>query len=121
MGIDLTEGFTTDWRSYAAAAPKKTAKDTVTSGKDEKAGKDFHAELLKHMEQMADKIKRGDTEQKFQIGNQVFSEKEWNKMLQDFDKAEEELQEMVEEDIKEREEAAQREALAEKSSVENEE
>lgn len=43
-------------------------------------------------------MKNGETEESFQIGGQSFSMKEWDKLLDSFDKAEEALQEAIEEE-----------------------
>ena len=62
-------------------------------------------EIAKWKENIYNKIKNGETEESFQIGGQSFSIKEWDKLLDSFDKAEEALQEAIEdeEEAKDRE------------------
>lgn len=67
--------------------------------------------ILAHMEEMAKKVKEGKVEPSFQIGGQTFTIKEWDKLLADFDDAEEALQEQIKELIAEVEKQAQKEAL----------
>ncbi len=55
-------------------------------------------EIAKWKENIYNKMKNGETEESFQIGGQSFSIKEWDKLLDSFDKAEEALQEAIEED-----------------------
>lgn len=62
-------------------------------------------EIAKWKENIYNKMKNGETEESFQIGGQSFSMKEWDKLLDSFDKAEEALQEAIEdeEEAKDRE------------------
>lgn len=55
-------------------------------------------EIAKWKENIYNKMKNGETEESFQIGGQSFSMKEWDKLLDSFDKAEEALQEAIEEE-----------------------
>lgn len=67
-------------------------------------------QILAHMEEMARKVKEGKVEPSFQIGGQTFTIKEWDKLLADFDDAEEGLQEQIREMIAEVEKQAAKEA-----------
>lgn len=71
----------------------------------------YREQILAHMEEMAKKIKDGTVEPTFQTGAQTFTIKEWEKLLADFDDAEEALQEQIKEIIAEVEEQAAKEAL----------
>lgn len=55
-------------------------------------------EIAKWKENIYNKMKNGEIEESFQIGGQSFSMKEWDKLLDSFDKAEEALQEAIEEE-----------------------
>lgn len=71
----------------------------------------YREQILAHMEEMAKKVKDGTVEPTFQTGAQTFTIKEWEKLLADFDDAEEALQEQIKEIIAEVEEQAAKEAL----------
>lgn len=71
----------------------------------------YREQILAHMEDMAKKIKDGTVEPTFQTGAQTFTIKEWEKLLADFDDAEEALQEQIKEIIAQVEEQAAKEAL----------
>lgn len=68
-------------------------------------------QILAHMEEMAKKVKDGTVEPAFQTGAQTFTIKEWEKLLADFDDAEDALQEQIKEIIAEVEKQAAKEAL----------
>ncbi len=68
-------------------------------------------QILAHMEEMAKKVREGKVEPTFQIGAQTFTIKEWEKLLADFDDAEEGLQEQIKELIAEVEKQAGKESL----------
>lgn len=101
---------------------RNTENDTdVTNEPDEKKEKasaenmTYREQILAHMEEMAKKIKDGTVEPSFQTGAQSFTIKEWEKLLADFDDAEEGLQEQIKELIAEVEAQAQKEALRRKA------
>lgn len=71
----------------------------------------YREQILAHMEEMAKKVKDGTVEPTFQTGAQTFTIKEWEKLLADFDDAEEALQEQIKELIAEVEKQAAKEAL----------
>ena len=67
--------------------------------------------ILAHMQEMVKKVREGKVEPTFQTGGQTFTIKEWDKLLADFDDAQEVLQEQVKELIAEVEKQAAKEAL----------
>lgn len=71
----------------------------------------YREQILAHMEEMAKKVREGKVEPAFQTGAQSFTIKEWEKLLADFDDAEEALQEQIKEMIAEVEKQAAKEAL----------
>lgn len=88
--------------------------NTFSAGKqEEKKAEDmtYREQILAHMEEMAKKVKDGKVEPTFQTGAQSFTIKEWEKLLADFDGAEEALQEQIKELIAEVEKQAAKEAL----------
>lgn len=93
---------------------------SVQSGKTEEGEKSeekktedmtYREQILAHMEEMAKKVKEGKVEPTFQTGAQSFTIKEWEKLLADFDDAEESLQEQIKDLIAEVEKQAAKEAL----------
>lgn len=91
-----------------------TAGKTETEDKsEEKKTEDmtYREQILAHMEEMAKKVKEGKVEPTFQTGAQSFTIKEWEKLLTEFDDAEEALQEQIKELIAEVEKQAAKEAL----------
>ncbi len=71
----------------------------------------YREQILAHMEEMARKVREGKVEPAFQTGAQSFTIKEWEKLLADFDDAEEALQEQIKELIAEVEKQAAKEAM----------
>ena len=56
------------------------------------------------MQEIYDKLQNGDTETKFQIGNQEFSIKEWDNFLEKFDSVQDAIRAALEEKIEKQEE-----------------
>lgn len=109
----------------ADQAAEDTVKGTDTSSNQTDASKEaegteepksYREQLLEKMEEMAKNIKNGTIQPKFQIGAQEYTIKEWEKLLEKFDAAEDALCEEVEAHIEEikkqaEEEAAKRAAM----------
>lgn len=102
------------------SAKRESAKNGVSdsgSGEDQVNGtkseemKSYREQILEKMEEMAQNIRKGTIQPKFQIGAQAYTIKEWEKLLEKFDAAEEALREEVQAQIEEREEQAEKEAL----------
>lgn len=92
--------------------------NNVPAGNTEEKGEEkktedmtYREQILAHMEEMAKKVKEGKVEPTFQTGAQSFTIKEWEKLLADFDDAEEALQEQIKDLIAEVEKQAAKEAL----------
>lgn len=49
---------------------------------------DFRDIINNHIDEMEEKIKRGDVQQKFTIGSQEMTLEEWDELLERFDEAE---------------------------------
>lgn len=78
---------------------------------------DMDAFIQSHIDALYEKIKNGDTEVRYQIGAQEFSEEEWNKLLERFDEAEKELREQMQKEHEARKEEAQEEEQEKKSEL----
>lgn len=91
----------------------KSGKTEEGEKSEEKKPEDmtYREQILAHMEEMAKKVKEGKVEPTFQTGAQSFTIKEWEKLLADFDDAEEALQEQIKDLIAEVEKQAAKEAL----------
>ncbi|MDE7427943.1 MAG: hypothetical protein K2N00_01500, partial [Lachnospiraceae bacterium] len=76
----------------ANAEKKKTEENTEEKNTENMT---YREQILAHMEEMAKKVKEGKVEPTFQTGAQTFTIKEWEKLLADFDDAEEALQEQI--------------------------
>lgn len=72
------------------------------------------------IEELYEKIKNGDTEQKFSIGAEEYTIEEWDELLAKFDEAEEEIRKAQEEEIEKRMEKLQQEAERKKAEEETE-
>ena len=88
-------------------------KDAGEKNEEEKKAEDMtcRERILAHMQEMVKKVREGKVEPSFQTGGQTFTIKEWDKLLADFDDAQEVLQEQVKELIAEVEKQAAKEAL----------
>ncbi len=90
----------------------RTARTEEEKGEEKKTeNMTYREQILAHMEEMAKKVKEGKVEPTFQTGAQSFTIKEWEKLLADFDDAEEALQEQIKELIAEVEKQAAKEAM----------
>lgn len=92
-------------------SPWQGKQESVASGNDEGAEKTCREQILEKMAEMARKVKDGTVEPTFQIGSMSYTMKEWEKLLEKFDAAEEALQAEVEAQIEEAEKQAAEEAL----------
>ncbi len=63
---------------------------------------DISAFLRGRMDEILEKVKNGETEPRFQIGSQSFTEKEWDRLLERFDSAEDDIKEDMEEEQEKR-------------------
>lgn len=87
-----------------------------TAGEPEKEDLSIMEQIREKMQEIYDKLQNGDTETKFQIGNQEFSIKEWDSFLEKFDSVQDAIREALEEKIeKQTEEHFEEEDLEETS------
>lgn len=65
---------------------------------------DYRQFITDNKNALYEKIKNGDTEVSYQIGAKAYTEKEWDKILAEFDDAQETVRKMVEEEQEKKEE-----------------
>lgn len=86
--------------SETTDADKVAGKDlSRTAGESEKEDLSLREQIREKMQEIYDKLQNGDTETKFQIGNQEFSIKEWDNFLEKFDSVQDAIREALEEKI----------------------
>lgn len=75
----------------------ETAKKDASFGEILKSSgqEDAARQIREKMEELYDKIRKGETQQSFQIGASSFTLKEWERFIRRFDKGQEELREMI--------------------------
>lgn len=96
----------------AADESTKTGENAKNDENDKaEEQKSYREQILEKMEEMAQNIKKGTIQPKFKIGAQEYTIKEWEKLLEKFDAAEETLREEVEEMIEEVKKQAAAEAM----------
>ena len=108
--MNFLNKFPSDWNMRFAAH-----KNFWTDFLNDKI--DMDAFIQSHIDALYEKIKNGDTEVRYQIGAQEFSEEEWNKLLERFDEAEKELREQMQKEHEARKEEAQEEEQEKKSEL----
>lgn len=92
-------------------SPWQGRQEFAVSENGEGAEKTYREQILEKMAEMARKVKDGTVEPTFQIGSMSYTMKEWDKLLEKFDAAEEALQAEVEAQIEEAEKQAAKEDL----------
>lgn len=111
------EDFIKELREYIHAADENDLKDekVFRSGfakyqqeNPEAEEMDYRQFIRDYIYQVYEKLQSGDTEPSYRIGAQSFTIKEWEKLLEEFDAAEEAIKESIEEEIEKRAEAARR-------------
>ena len=103
--------------SKAAEADKAVETDaTGTAGVPEQEELSLMEQIREKMQEIYDKLQNGDTETKFQIGNQEFTLKEWDNFLEKFDTVQDAIRAALEEKIeKQTEERLEEENIEETS------
>lgn len=75
-----------------------------TAGESEKESLSLMEQIKEKMQEIYDKLQNGDTETKFQIGNQEFTLKEWDNFLEKFDSAQDAIRAALEKRLEKQEE-----------------
>lgn len=94
----------------------------TSTGKNEGIKKDYTKKemfeiIAERKQEIYEKVKNNDTETSFQIGSQSFTIKEWDKLLKQFDLAEEKIKEQMQTEQEKR----QKEATTKANRLETEE
>lgn len=77
--------------------------ENINNTNDKEASQDIkNYDVLFHqkMIEMSEKFRNGETEQKIQIGSNAYTVKEWKKLLTGFDKAQDQIREEIEEEVR---------------------
>lgn len=111
-GIGADDSFWSDVLQKSRGAGKEVS----GKGRERKYTKEEMLQMISDkMEEISEKVKNNETETSFQIGGQSFTEKEWNKILEQFDAAQREIREQMRE-----EQAKRQKETTTKVSVETE-
>lgn len=117
---DMENGDNVDSNEETSETPnadKAAGKDlSGTAGESEKEDLSLREQIREKMQEIYDKLQNGDTETKFQIGNQEFSIKEWDNFLEKFDSVQDAIREALEEKIEKQTEERLEEEDLEKTS-----
>lgn len=95
-------GITQGCRSNAAG--HRASGEAAFCVRDEAEEEDLRGFLQDKISEIAEKVKKGDTEIAYQIGGQAFTEKEWNKLIDQIDKNIDDIKEEQEERAEKQEE-----------------
>ena len=88
---------------------------------DMENGEEVQQVIREKMQEIYKKVTKGETEEKFQIGGQSYSKKEWEKLLEEFDDAQDEVKEEQEERLKKLLEEKEKRKLLEKQQADDDE
>lgn len=88
---------------------------------DMENGEEAQQVIREKMQEIYKKVTKGETEEKFQIGGQSYSKKEWEKLLEEFDDAQDEVKEEQEERLEKLLEEKEKRKLLEKQQADDEE
>ncbi len=104
--------------TYQKYQNKTTNNDNKTNNtSSENASQDiknYDAIFHQKMVEMSEKFRNGETEQKIQIGSNAYTVKEWKKLLTSFDKAQDQIREEIEEEVRIRMEKKRAEEIRKK-------
>ncbi len=81
-----------DFSQKLSAAEKQMKADGKT---DPLTTEEMMQKIREKMAEIYDKVKKGKTEQSFQIGGVSLTIKEWNRLLERFDETEEDVRKMI--------------------------
>ncbi len=81
-----------DFSQKLSAAEKQMKADGKT---DSLTTEEMMQKIREKMAEIYDKVKKGKTEQSFQIGGVSLTIKEWNRLLERFDETEEDVRKMI--------------------------
>ena len=91
-------------RKHSAEKVASDSKDTTT---------ECMVFLREKSEEILEKLQKGETEVAYQIGGEVYTEKEWDKLLKKFDDIQEDVRQKMEERFRKLEEKEEEKRIAE--------
>ena len=107
--------------SYASNSTANTANAFNRYNKPS-ASKEENAQVIRdRINELLEKMENGDIEPSYQIGGRSFTEREWDKMLSEFDAAEDTLKKLVEEERERLLKADEIKRIQQKENVDKEE
>ena len=74
--------------------------------------------IRERIDELLEKLENGETEVSYQIGGRGFTEKEWDRLLNEFDSAEEKMKKLVEEEKEKLLEAEEKRRIEEREQRE---
>lgn len=80
-----------DFREIIERKDKNQETEEVKTGTSQASLYDYQAMLSEHISYLREKLRHGDTEEKFQIGSEAMTIGEWNRLLDNFDSLQEEI------------------------------
>ena len=80
-----------DFKEIIERKDKNQETEEVKTGTLQASLYDYQAMLSEHISYLREKLQHGDTEEKFQIGNEAMTIGEWNRLLDNFDSLQEEI------------------------------
>lgn len=104
IGVLTASNYQMEQKSNVVCKQKMECDTFVSSlNKCEEQAKDNLMELLSQMKkELGEKIKRGELEEKIETGAGAYSNREWDAILDKFDKVQTEIKKQIEEEIEER-------------------
>ena len=118
LGIVSSEEFWMEFFEGASIGDSSEIIQKPADGPSEETT-DYYEFIRVKIEELFVKIQNGDTESRYQIGSQSFTEKEWEEFLDRFDSLEEAIQELMkeEQERKEAEEAKKENVVIDAVSI----
>lgn len=113
--MSVSEIYGGTYQKYQKKTTNNDNKTSKTNNEDTSQEiKDYDAIFHQKMVEMSEKFRNGETEQKIQIGRNAYTVKEWKKLLTSFDKAQDQIREEIEEEIRIRMEKKRAEEIRKK-------
>lgn len=99
--MSVSEIYGGSYQKYQNKTTNNDGKTNNTSSEDTSQDiKNYDAIFHQKMVEMSEKFRNGETQQKIQIGRNAYTVKEWKKLLTGFDKAQEQIREEIEEEVR---------------------
>ncbi len=113
--MSVSEIYGGTYQKYQNKTTNNDNKTNNTSSEDASQDiKNYDAIFHQKMVEMSEKFRNGETEQKIQIGSNAYTVKEWKKLLTSFDKAQDQIREEIEEEVRIRMEKKRAEEIRKK-------